>query len=286
MDYYKILGVEKDSSEDDIKKAYRKLAKQYHPDINPTDAAAEAKFKQINAAYEVLGDKNKRAAYNNTNQQSQGQYKPYSRGYTNDRFNDMFADIFTKHEYDQFFGRRQRQHFNENYTVNVNVTLEEVFSGVEKDLTLKLPTGEIKKVKVDVPRGICNNYKITLKQQGGKSNTELPPGNIEVICKITKHSVFSSNGRDLAMTLELSVFDLVLGCEKELVTIDSSKINLKVPAGINSGQVIRVANKGMPELHGYKSGRGDLFVTIVGKTPKIVDEADVTALAELRVKYS
>jgi len=283
MDYYKILGVEKNSSNDEIKKAYRKLAKQYHPDINPNDKTIENKFKEINQAYETLSDKNKRRIYDHGGQ-DQKQYHPYENGYSKHAFNDVFNDIFGPHEFNQFFGGRQRFHHNENYTAEIPITLEEVYTGVEREITLKLPSGEIRKINVKVPQGISGGHKIVFKQQGGHSNTQLPAGDLIIICRIIPHAVFNRRGANLIMELPVNIFGLMIGTDQEITTIDGSKLNVKIPAGMGIDQTMRVSGKGLCSYSGNK--RGYLLIIIKAKIPAITSKDDLAILSEMRAKYS
>lgn len=280
MDYYKILGVEKTASNAEIKNAYKRLVKQYHPDLNPNNADKEAKFKQINAAYETLSDPEKRRQYDNPYQNSNTYYTNYGRG----NFNDIFRDIFGQNDFDQFFGVRPRFHHNVNYTIEIHLTLEEVFSGVERNVTVKLPSGEIKKVKVNVPKGISNGHKIILRQQGGNTNTQIPPGDLIIICKIKPHAVFNRHNNNLVMELPVNVFGLIAGDEREITTIDGSKVNIKIPAGTNVDKTMRVPNKGLPAFN--DTIRGDLLVVIKAYIPKVTNIDDLNTISKLRKKYS
>ena len=277
-DYYKILGVNRNASDDEIKKAYRKLAKQYHPDANPNDKSAEVKFKEIGEAFEAI--KNGEAAQQNSFNQGGFYQQSRSRG---GRFHDVFEDMFMN-DFDNFFGSRARRHFNENYSVVLTLTLEEVFTGVEKDLNLRLPDGQTKKVKINIPRSINDGHKILVKGQGASSNTQIPPGDIVITCKVTNHAYFKRHVNNLLAEIEISVFDMILGAEKTISTIDGSKINLKIPAGSSDGSMLRVAGKGMHAHHGAK--RGDLIVTVKSIIPKITSAEDINLVRQLHQKYS
>ena len=284
--YYDILGVTKNSNEDDIKKAYRKLAKQYHPDSN-TDASAETKFKEINEAYEVLKDKNKRKQYDmgglGTGSQTHHTYRGGS-------FSDVFADIFGDREFDNFFGgfrggfgNRQRSYFNENYSIELGITLEEVLSGVKKTLKIKLPDGETTDIEVTIPKGVSNGHKLVLKNKGARTNTQLPPGDLIIICRILKHNIFEQHSVHLSCELPVSVLDLLTGTEQELNTLDGSKIKLKIPKGTSHGKILRIPEKGLPLYNSNKYG--DLHVVITSKMVNLSDD-DVGTLRAMSKKYS
>lgn len=280
-DYYKTLGVEKTSSDEDIKLAYRKLAKQYHPDINPNDKSIEAKFKEINEAYDILRDKSKRKEYDMGGRQPNmgGQYRPYRR---ND-FSDVFADIFGNGEFDQFFGGRARQHYNENYSIEVGVTLEEVLDGVIKILTLKLPNGVTTEVQITIPKGVSNGHKIILKGKGANNNPQIAAGDLIVICRLLKHDKFERHGVHLIHETEVNILDLLTGTEQEITTLDGTKISLKIPKGTEHGKTFRVPEKGLCVYNGTK--RGDLHVVVKSKMANL-SEDDINLIKQIKVKYS
>lgn len=282
-DYYKILGVAKTASENEIKKAYRALAKQYHPDTNPNDKAIEDKFKEINEAYEILSDKNKKQEYDMGGMNNMGsQYRSYRRG----DFSDIFADIFGNNEFDQFFGNfgtRKHYHFNENYTIEVGITLEEVFNGVTKKLKIKLPNGAVSDVEIAIPRGVSHGHKLVLKGRGGQSNTQIAPGDLIIICKILNHPTFERRGPHLVRELDVNVLDLLVGVEKEINTIDGAKINLKIPKGTQHGKIFRVSKKGLFVYNG--NSRGDMHVVVKSKMLNLSDQ-DLDIIKSMSVKYS
>lgn len=280
MDYYKILGVGKTASEAEIKSAYRKLVKKHHPDLNPNNADNEAKFKQINAAYETLSDAEKRHQYDTPQTNSY----TYGRNNNPGNFNDVFRDIFGQNEFNQFFGGRQRFHHNVNYTIEIHLSLEEICTGIDREVTVKLPTGEIKKVMVNIPKGVANGHKIILRQRGGNSNPQIPPGDLVIICRIKPHPIFNRHKNNLVIELPVNVFGLLAGDQQEIVTIDGTKVNVKILAGTNAGATLRIANKGLPVYN--SSDHGDLLVVVKAKIPKIADVTDLNTLIELRKKYS
>lgn len=292
-DYYKILGVSKSASDEEIKKAYRKLAKQYHPDTNPDNSSAETKFKEINEAYETLGDKSKRAEYDI------GEKNPFAgfgRSYqqtTGNPFGDVFNDIFGNRGFsgnvdiEELLRRRtgsgfSQQFYNENYNVDVKVTLEDVFYGAEKELTVRTPGGAIQRVDFRIPQGIEHNKKIILKGKGSTSVPGKPPGDLHVSVKILPHSVFTREGPMLYMDLRVNALDLMVGCEKQIRTIEGNTISLKIPPG-SYDKKLKVVGKGM-YLYG-SSVRGDLIVNIKPVVSTITDHSDIEIINQLRKKY-
>lgn len=292
-DLYKVLGVTKNASQEEIKKAYRKLAKQHHPDSNSNNPNAEAKFKEINEAYETLSDPSKRREYDNPG------YGGFSSSFKDERsFNSFgfnFNDIFGGgrgfgNEYnvdvEELLRKRSsgfHNRYNDNYNIENQVSLEDIYFGGKKELRVKLPDGSLDTFEITIPRGIENNQKIVVKGKGSRRNTNAAPGDLIVTIKQLKHPVFTREGPMLYMDLMVNVLDLISGCEQTIKLIDGSTINIKIPAG-TVDKKMKVAGKGM-FLYG-SSVRGDLFVTIKALLPKITDQKDLDILKEMRKKYA
>lgn len=294
-DYYKILGVERKASQDEIKKAYRKLALQFHPDHNPNDKTAEEKFKDINEAYQVLGDKDKRARYDQLgseysrwqNQGGQGGFD-WSRwtsgapggqpggnvrveyaGNVEDIFGDMggFSDFFQ-----QIFGGgmggfgqarqgRGRRAARQPQALEqpVTVSLDEAYRGGKRLMQL-----DGKRLEVSIPAGAKSGTKVRMSGAG-------PSGaDIYLVVDVADDPRFKRNGDDLTTEVETDLYTAVLGGEVKVPTMDGQVI-LKVPAGTQPGQSIRLKGKGMPRLKSKE--RGDLFAKIKVHLPKkLTDE--------------
>lgn len=279
-DYYKILGVDRNAPDDEIKQAYRKLAKKYHPDVNPNDKTAELKFKEISEAFDAI--KSGEADTQNVFGQNGGGFHQQNTQRSG-RFHDVFEDMFMN-DFGNFFGNRRRQFYNESYSIEIPLTLEEVFTGVEKELNLKLPNGNTKKVKIIIPKSVNNGHRITIKGQGSQENTQLPPGDIIATCRIIDHPYFKRHVNNLLAEIQISVFEMILGSEKIISTIDGSKINVKIPAGTNDGDMLRISGKGLEAHHGVR--RGDLIITVKSIMPKITSEEDINLVRQLHQKYS
>jgi len=287
-DYYKILGVERKASADDIRKAYRKLAMQYHPDKNPGDKKAEDKFKEINEAYQVLSDEQKRARYDQLGsaysdfRTSGGrpgdfQWNDWSgaRGAgggvnTDDPFNgggfsDFFRTIFG--EAMRSSARNQASQQPQGYQQEVDIAFQEAFEGT----TRQLQTNG-RKLQVRIPAGVKTGSKVRVAGAG-------PEGlDLYLIVNITDEDKFERNGQDLYTTSTLSVFTLILGGETDVET-PTGKVKLSIPAGTQTDQVFRLAGRGMPHLKNPNT-KGDLFVKLKVQVPKYLSSKQRELLEE------
>ena len=270
-DYYKILGVSRDAKPDDIRKAYRKLAKQYHPDVSK-EKDAEEKYKEINEAYEVLKDPEKRQKYDTLgmNWQSGQDFTPppgwqhVEFGGDMGGFSDFFQTIFGGGG--QNFGGFQdifsnaskyRQPMHRDSEVSVTLSLEDVVKGGLHNFVLSGSNGK-RNIKVNLPKGMTEGSQIKLP---GKSDTG---GDIYVNIHIEPHKIFEISGYDLTRELKISVFDAVLGKDMSVGTL-SGEVMIKMPPGIQDGQKLRIRGKGMPKRDGTN---GDLYVRVKVEIPR------------------
>lgn len=289
-DYYQVLGVDKNASEDEIKKAYRKLAKKYHPDTHPGDRAAEEKFKEINEAYEVLGDPEKRRKYDMFGSQGQffhgAEFDPSQFGFgngmryefrsTGSGFSDFFEWIFGEGSpfgaFDNSifgrtggtgsrFGRGMRTKGEDAETV-LEISIAEGFSGAEKLISLRGVNG-VKKISLKIPAGIRQGEKIKLAGQGNPGINGGPNGDLYLRVEFRKDPVFELKGLDLEARLQLYPWEAALGAEKPFNTLDG-RISVRIPAGVQTDSRIRVAGKGYRDKSGK---RGDLFLRVAIVNP-------------------
>ena len=286
IDYYKILGVDKKASEDEIKKAYRKLARKLHPDLNPNDKEAHKKFQQINEANEVLSDPEKRKKYDQYGKdwmhadqfEKQKQYQrsspggdyTYSEGFGEDSFSDFFASMFGGSA-----GGRSRSRFRgEDYQAELQLSLSDVFTTHKQTITI----GD-KKIRITIPAGIENGQKIKLKGYGGQGVNGGPNGDLYITFHITNNTSFKRDGDNLHKTVELDLYTAVLGGE---VTIDtlSGKIKLKVPPETQNNTITRLKGKGFP-VYKKEGVFGDLFITYQVKLPTRLTEKEKELFREL-----
>jgi len=306
-DYYEVLGVDKKASADEIKKAYRKLAKKYHPDTHPGDKNAEEKFKEVNEAYEVLGDEQKRKKYDQFG--AQGQFRngvdfdPSAYGFGNnihyefrqagnsdfsDFFNMFFggASPFDPFGEDGLFGSKRgrssrftqsRQMKGEDSEAVLRITIAEGFSGAERRIGLRSGSGE-KTISLKIPAGIKAGEKIKLAGQGGPGINGGRNGDLYLKVEFIQDPDFELNGLNLEGRLALYPWEAALGTEKPYQTLDG-RISVKIPAGIQTDSKIRVAGKGYRDRNG---ARGDLFLRIRIVNPEKLTKAQLNLYEQLR----
>lgn len=287
-DYYKILGVSKSASGDEIKKAFRKAAKKYHPDLHPDDKDAQEKFKEVNEAYEVLGDEKKRKQYDtfgSTGGFQGGQnFDPSQYGYggggsytytsSDEGFSDFFNTIFgggsgasSGFNINDLFGggrksSRRAKAQRQSYDSELNITIEEGYKGFEKDISLSF-NGEVKTIKVKVPSGIIPGKK--LKVKGEKWGID---GDILFKINFIEEDGLELDGLDLISKVDVLPWDAALGNKQVVDTLDG-KIKVNIPEGIESGKRIKIPKKGYRDM---KGNRGNLFLKINIVNPKTLSK--------------
>lgn len=276
-DYYGILGVEKNASQEEIKKAYRKLAKKYHPDANQGDKQSEEKFKDVSEAYELLSDPEKRKEYDNFgnayNFQNGYDFDPAQYGYNNVRYewrgnpgdrSDFFNMFFSGggggFNIEDLFGSSgtggmHLVYDGENIEAEIEITPEEGFSGTEKRIALQTERG-VKNFTFKIPKGVRDGEKIRLKGQGHKGANGGKNGDLHLIVRFRPGDHFTLEGNDLVTTVDLYPWDAALGGKVPVRTLDG-RIMVTVPEGIQPESRIRVAGKGYIDRNGK---RGDLYI--------------------------
>jgi curved DNA-binding protein len=313
-DYYEILGIKRDAAQNDVQRAYRKLARKYHPDVNK-EAGAEDKFKEINEAYEVLKDPEKRKMYDQLgpNWKAGQDFRPppgwegqfdFGRGGAQTEFqwggSGGFSDFF-----EAMFGgtggfRQARggagpggfgrgavfQQAGADQETTIRVSLEEAFLGGTKPILLQSrtinPQGQLqvqeRRFDVKIPPGILPGQRIRLAGQGEEGMGGGPKGDLYLKVEIEPHAVFELKGRDVSMDLPVAPWEAVLGSEIRVSALSGS-IDLKIPPGTQGGQKLRLRGKGMPNLKGTP---GDLYVTVVVKVPTHPSEKEKELFEELK----
>ncbi|HPD00790.1 MAG TPA: J domain-containing protein [Acetivibrio sp.] len=280
-DYYKILELDKNASSEKIKKKYRKLAKKYHPDANPGNKQAEEKFKEINEAYEVLGDEEKRKKYDTFgsayNFQNGYDFDPSQYGFGNNvryeyrtsssnSYSDFFNMFFGGDGFDfdsifNFTGGTNRRvrtpQKGEDIEAELEVTPEEGFRGVEKKISIRSREG-VKSLSFKIPKGVKDGERIRLRGQGESGFHGGEKGDLLISVRLKSSERFQLEGSDLVMVMNVMPWDAALGGEATVDTIDG-KIVVKIPKGIQTDNRIRVAGKGYIEKTGR---RGDLYIRV------------------------
>jgi curved DNA-binding protein len=290
QDYYETLGVGRTASQDEIKRAYRKLARQYHPDVNPKDKHAEAKFKAVGEAYEALKDPDKRKKYDSLGQNWKtgqdftpppgyenihthfgGQADGRGFGFGGGNFSDFFETIFGRGGMDGFnMGGDRRSdpapQTGPTHESSITISLTEAYRGGTRQVTLQDPVdGSRKTYQVKIPAGITSGTKVRLAGQGGQSRGGGKPGDLLLKVEIAPDPRFEVDGHDLIAQLPISPWEAALGAKVPIETIDG-KVELKVHAGAQSGQKLRVREKGLP-VRGGKHGDLILHLKIVVPRP-------------------
>ena len=282
-DYYEVLGVNRNASEKEIRSAYRKLARKSHPDVNPGDKTAEARFKEINAANEVLSDPDKRKKYDKYGENWQhaeeferarahsyagrgggGTYY-YTTSGNGDDFSpgDDLGDILGG-----LFGRgggRRRQTRPANTEYSVDVTLEEAFHGTLRTLQVEGDHGDPRRLEVRIPAGVDTGSRVRVAGEG-RPGFDGRRGDLYLVINVRPHGSFERKGDDLHIEADVPVTTAVLGGEVEVPTIDR-KVALKLPAMTQNGRVFRLAGLGMPKL-GSPSTRGALYAKVRVQLPE------------------
>lgn len=292
-DYYEILGVSKSASDDEIKKAYRKLAVKYHPDKNQGDKEAEAKFKEVSEAHEVLSDKQKRARYDQFGHAGVGGNaggnpfggaagNPFQNGsfeFNGQQFNfggagadmdlgDILGAMFG------FGGGAQRARRGADHHTTTTISFEDAIFGTTKSMSIG---GESMKVKI--PAGIDDGMSIRLSGKGGEAPEGGEPGDLYIQIRVKPHKRLTREGAIILSEEHISMVDAALGCEIDVETVDG-EITMKVPAGTQSGTPFKLSGHGVP----FRSNgaRGPHIVTVIVDTPTRLTRKQKTLLEELK----
>ena len=320
-DYYSTLGVAKTASEKEIKQAFRKLARKFHPDVNPGDKSAEAKFKEVNEAYEVLGDPAKRKKYDelganwrmyeqagaaggagnpfgaqwnvNVGGAPGGGYRTMSQEEMEEMFGDAspFSDFFTT-----FFGGgggfesagrsarggRVRQRAGRDVEHELELTLEDAYHGTTRRLAMK-HDGQARTVDVRIPAGVGDGSRVRVSGEGEHGVGGAAAGDLYLRIRLAPHQLFERKGRDLYVKVPLPVTTAVSGGEAEVRTLDGKPVRLRIPPLTQNGQVFRLKGFGMPTV-GKTDEKGDLYGRVDVHLPAQLsaeERAHYEALAKL-----
>lgn len=308
-DLYDVLGVDEDASQKEIKKAYRELARKHHPDRNPDDANAEEKFKQIQKAYSILSDEEKREEYDarrrfgggaggfgggqgSWRQSAGGPEIRFEQGNMNEAFGgggglgDIFESFFggagsrggtrSRDPFGQQRQQRQRrqrrdQPSGQDIETSLRLSFQEALQGGRKKV--ELPTGE--SIRLDIPKGVRNGYKIRLKGRG-KRGPRGGRGDLYVTFKVNDHPRFRRKGDDIYLTETIGLFDALFGTERQVPTPYGQHLKLTIPAGTQPGEKLRLKNQGVKT----DDGQGDLYVEIDVNIPENLSDEQESILRE------
>jgi DnaJ-class molecular chaperone len=272
-DYYQILGVPRTATDDDIRKEYRSLARKHHPDLNPGKKSAEDKFKEINEAYEVLSDSEKRQRYDElgSNSQAEGDFKP-PPGWANGRADshngntgrdhgaEGFSDFF-----DGLFGARRAARggatfrmAGQDVNATISLTLEEAHSGVVRTIKLEGADAKVKSLEVTIPQGVRDGSVIRLAGQGDPGFEGSPAGDLYLHVNLEAHSLFQLLGDDIQIELPVTPWEALLGSKVNVPTL-GREVEMTIPAGSQAGQRLRLRQEGLKKRSG---GRGDEYVKL------------------------
>lgn len=289
IDYYKILGIDKTATPEQIKKAFRKLARKYHPDLNPNDKEAKLNFQKVNEANEVLSDTEKRKKYDkygkdwqhseefenmqqNQKQSSSSRRQSYSGAQSGADFSDFFSSMFGA---SASSGRsRQVKYRGQDYTTELQISLIDAYETHKQTLTVNG-----KNIRITVPAGVENGQVIKITGHGGQGINGGPNGDLYITFLIAKHASFKRLGNDLYSTIDLDLFVAVLGGE---ITIDTlkGKVKLKVKPETQNGSVVKLKGKGFP-IYKDEGRFGNLFITYTVKIPTDLTEKQRELFSEL-----
>jgi DnaJ-class molecular chaperone len=311
QDYYAVLGVARTASEKEIKTAYRKLARKFHPDVNPGNKEAESRFKEIGEAYAVLSDADKRKKYDRWGhdwekiEQAQAAGVNFGGGAAGPRpggrsrvyewssttgtpgggaqFDDDMGNLFEQLFGSQAGGRsrvRTATRRGEDIEQPVEITLEEAFAGTQRTFQLlDRQTGESKGVEVKIPAGAYDGLRVRVAGKGAPGAAGGEAGDLYLVVKLRPHSAFERDGDNLQVKVPTPLYTAVLGGEVQVPTPRGTRLALRVPAETQSGQRIRLAGQGMPRVKG--EGRGDLYAEIMVQVPKNLTDRERELFADL-----
>jgi curved DNA-binding protein len=286
LDYYKILEIPKTATEAQIKSAYRKLARKYHPDVNPNDATAKKKFQEINEAHEVLSDPEKRKKYDEygkdwkyadeikKSKQQQRTQQTSGGGFSND-FSDDFSDFFSSMYGEGMGGRRSKTKFRgQDLNAELQFDLKDVYRSQQQTLTVNG-----KNIRITIPAGIENGQIIKIPGQGAPGVNGGPNGDLFITFSITNTSRFKREGNNLYSTVDLDLYTAILGGE---ILVDSfdGKVKLKVVPETQNGTKVKLKGKGFP-VYKKENEFGDLYITYLIKLPTNLSEKEKELFTEL-----
>ena len=281
-DYYRTLGVTKTATSDEIKKSFRKLARKYHPDVNPDDPSAERRFKEVNEAYEVIGSPDTRRKYDELGSNWKDYERAQAAGHnpfagrgqslSEDEMRQMFGGDPFSDFFQNFFGgtNRQRNRNRQRRTQSpqeheLTITLEQAFDGVTQRLSIR-DNATNRSIDVRIPAGVDNGSRIRVAGKGSSSTDHSKAGDLYLRIKLAPHGTYTRKGRDLYLKTPIPLATALLGGTIDIATLSGKGIQLKVPSTTQPGQVFRIKGEGMPSIK-KRTSRGNLYVTADVRLP-------------------
>ena len=294
-DYYEILGVSRDADDKQLKKAFRKFARKYHPDLNPNNKEAEQRFKEVNEAYEILSDSTKRKQYDSYGhaafdagfQGSEG-FRPRTGGFdpraAQDRgFGSIFEDIFG----DVFSGRRESQPVPEtgkDLVYNLEIDLKDAYHGTSTYVNIQRGARlQSEQIMVKIPPGVDNGTKVRVAGKGGAGIRGGKSGDLYIITSIRPDRFYERKGDDLYCEVPITISEAALGAKIEVPTMDGTA-TMTIPSCTQGGQLFRLKEKGMPHLKGGRSG--NQYVKVIITIPKNLTEEDKELFKKISALYT
>ena len=297
-DFYQTLGISRTASDKDIKQAYRKLARKYHPDVNPGNKSAEEKFKEINNAYEVLSDPEKRKKYDQfgdkwqyADQFAGAQGNPFggASGFRNAGGNNssyQYVDMSDMGDLGELLkgftggfggrGRTSRPRQGRDIDTSTDITLEEAYNGTTR--LIQDTSGH--RIEVKIPAGVKNGQRIKVAGKGEPGLSSGPSGDLYLAVSILEHPVFHLTGNDIHVEIPVPLADAILGGEASVPTPKGKNLTLKIPAETQNGKVFRLAGQGMPEVG--NDTRGDLFAKVKVILPENLSDYEKELFKQLK----
>ena len=298
-DYYAVLGVAKTAAADEIKRAYRKLARKWHPDVNSGDAKAEERFKEISEAYHVLGDPKRRKKYDHVGPEA------FARDFDGSAFSEQFGNLFGGGGGGGFsvggfsiedllggFGvgspsvggphvRRPPPSRGRDIRIRVELGLEDAVNGAERLISYRGESGDVQRTRVRIPAGVRQGSKVRVRGKGSDGLNGGGRGDLYVVVDIAAHPRFRLVGDDLHTNVPITIYEAALGGRVEVPTL-SGTTTISLPAGTSNGQVFRLRGKGAARKAG---GAGDLMAKVAIELPKQLDDPMVEIMQQVRDQH-
>ena len=267
--HYETLGISESAGIDEIKKAYRGLAKKYHPDQNQNNAEAENKFKEISNAYSILSDENKRKEYDNArlNPGVHSWSFGTNTGGIPPEFDDIINQIFRQHGFANIHRQHQR---NRDVNLTMDITLEEAFNGKSTLIKYTTPSGLEKEIMANIPAGIESGVRVRFQGNGEQTNKSISAGDLYINVIVQDHPIFKREGNNLHSIIHIDAISAILGTKYRMKCIDDKLIDVVIPPGTQAGSFFRVDGEGMKIRSG--NYRGDLILHVKILIPVDLDE--------------